>query len=662
MKDVFEKTREKLMMEMAMAQIQNKSFLNVLKTGDMKAAVDAYLKAGGEIGYRKQPRRTITTFKAHVSAGDPRYDGITDEMIAKFEEELMKRHEEQILKDKGAASEGREAAKTFEKSEEKPEEKKPEAPVAKETTGKTAEAAPAKAPESEEKIDHRLGTDKEIGTYLATFKKDIVDEFGPKLAKDFKQGYTIPKMYRDDREWIAMSLKMFNPDKHGGMSYTTQFKRPEDTKKVRKAEGPEFDKYMSRFENPAVIRDYGDRIKAAYEAGDLISIPASADDEMEAAIVKKFFDGPTREKSDLKKMQQIDAVETRRARQAVKTKQAKSTISKNKESDYDNYGYPKDAKSNPESEKEIKGLVEKASRLLDTKGNILPGKEKELISIAEKILSIKKAYVLDTEGEAKDGSKLYNKKFADMYNSVRTDADKAKLWDMLHPEDVEKNYKYKTKEEYAQIAFEKAKKLDAQAKGKLWFKLPDKTDEFYPMAKALMDYKSGKGNEADFKKLVLGIKRVGTHDADIVRDKAKKRLDDESTTAIVELKNVKGINDAATLKVLAKEITHMYEFTKARKPLLSDFRKKFGHQENTFEYFNALNALWKAVYEDKNPDVAEMKKNLLYIKKEGIMNITDLKWAGERNEQKALDGRESDQKVLAAKLKESIKFNAGILD
>jgi len=659
MKDVFEKTREHLLSEMAMAQIQNKKFLNVLKSGDINAAVDAYINAGGEIGYRKQPRRTITTFKAHVAAGDPRYEGITDELINKFEEELMKRHEEQILKDKGAASEHRETAKAVEASVEK----KPE-PAEKETAGKVASAAPAtpvaKAPVEEPKLDHRLSADKEIGTYLATFKKEIVDEFGPKLIKDFKQGYVIPKEYRDDREWINMSLKMFNPDKHGGLSYTTQFKRPEDTKKVRPASGPAFEKYMSRFENPAVIRDYGDRIKAAYEAGDLISIPDSADDEEEARIVKKFFDGPTRDKSDLKKMQQIDAVETREARQRVKTKEAKSTISKNKESDYDKYGYPKDLKSSPETERRIKDLVKQASLLLDTKGNITAGNEKKLVDIAEKILSLKKAFSLSTEGEAKEGSKLYNDKFAKLYNSAKTDKDKAKLWDMLHPEDEVKNYR--TEEEYKQMAFEKAKKLDAQAKGKLWFKLPDHNDEFYPMAKALVDYKSGKGNENDFKKLVLGIRRIGTHDEDIVRGKAVKRLDDETSTALSELKNVKSIDDPSQLKVLAKEVTHMYDFTKARKPLLSDFRKKFGAQANTFEYFNALNSLWKAVYEDKNPSVEDMKKNLLYIKKEGILNITDLKWAGERKEEKALTGRENDQKVLAAKLKESIKFNAGIIE
>ena len=63
----------------------------------------------------------------------------------------------------------------------------------------------------------------------------------------------------------------------------------------------------------------------------------------------------------------------------------------------------------------------------------------------------------------------------------------------------------------------------------------------------------------------------------------------------------------------------------------------------------------------KDIEIEKVRNYLKFIKKEGIKNLVDLKWAGEPTPRNAIIGKEWQARVLAPKLKESFDYRGKII-
>lgn len=652
--------------EMALIHLTRLDFLNALKAKDYEKALDIYLKTGGEIGGRKQPKRSTSALRKAVTEGGKRTEGVTTEMVDAFEKVLLKKHEQVKAEEKelgkkavekeDAIVAAREPAKTTEpakavlikkeKSIEAPEYKYlPKTP--KEEILKNAEPLPPKEePAKKPEVNREPINEKELGEYLASIDKDALEEYYDKIIKDYKNGFRIPKEFRKDPEWIASSFKQFNPDKRGGLSYTTQFKKKEEYKKpIRKAEGKDWEDYYSEF-TPVIKKSHGEDIKKDYELGNKIHIPASAtDDDINTIVANYFYGDKVKEHDEVKELKVREHQATRDARKRLREKAAKGRMYSGEE---------------PQEKKEfrVKNADEREEAALDQASKDI---ETERIKSRRSNSAIEKNQdyfnknhypsenIITPEGE---------KKIKDLIKDISTETIMA--GDTPEIKQRKTNTIIKKAEEILAVRKISISKLADGTIKKINF--PEASDEFYPLAKAIYDYKNGAA-DTDLKKLVLSIRRIGTHAPEKVRSSAVKRLEDEVQVGISEIKALAKNNDLAQLKVIAKDILSYYDYKKSKKPSLGEFRKAYGADENTFEAYKDIEKLYDFVFgvAEKKYTADQIKETILKIKKIGLTNIVDLKAAGEINPEKALKDREEGIENLKSRLKEDIQRLGGLV-
>ena len=187
-------------------------------------------------------------------------------------------------------------------------------------------------------------------------------------------------------------------------------------------------------------------------------------------------------------------------------------------------------------------------------------------------------------------------------------------------------------------------------------KMPEEGDELYPLAKAVYDYKKGEG-KADFKKLILGIKRIGTHSTETIKGKQKTRIDNEINVAFSEIDAVNAQSSLDVVKALGAEVLKLIGFTAKEKPARKDFL-------DTPKYFDAINFLWMINFgplkDAKDVDIEKVKSSLRFIKKEGIKTLLDIKAMIEGRPADVMMAKEKSEREYGAKLKEDRRYPMGI--
>jgi hypothetical protein len=187
-------------------------------------------------------------------------------------------------------------------------------------------------------------------------------------------------------------------------------------------------------------------------------------------------------------------------------------------------------------------------------------------------------------------------------------------------------------------------------------KMPEEGDELYPLAKAVYDYKKGEG-KADFKKLILGIKRIGTHSTETIKEKQKTRIDNEINVAFSEIDAISAQTSLDVVKALGAEVLKLIGFTAKEKPARKDFL-------DTPKYFDAINFLWMINFgplkDAKDIEVEKVKSHLRFIKKEGIKTLLDIRAMIEGRPADVMMAKEKSEREYGAKLKESRSYKMGI--
>lgn len=187
-------------------------------------------------------------------------------------------------------------------------------------------------------------------------------------------------------------------------------------------------------------------------------------------------------------------------------------------------------------------------------------------------------------------------------------------------------------------------------------KMPEEGDELYPLAKAVYNYKKGE-KEADFKKLILGIKRIGTHSTETIKEKQKTRIDNEINVAFSEIDAINSQTSLDILKALGAEILKLIGFTAKEKPARKDFL-------DTPKYFDAINFLWMINFgplkDAKDIEVDKVKSHLRFIKKEGIKTLLDIRAMIEGRPADVMMAKEKSEEEYKDRLKESRRYTMGI--
>ena len=583
--------------EMAVAQVSNKDFLSLIKKGEYEKALDHYLKAGAAIGGRAQPRRTMTAWKSYIEKKDPRYNGITKEAIDKFEELLMKKHLERKDEEKSGKSLDKEPE---EKIEDEPEVK----PSVKDEIMKNLEGAKTYDAHNPEQKNTKFKTDAEyakMNAEKAAHAHDMPEKAKQGLIDKATKDLAILKTKEEAREKI----------------------------KTDKA----FAQYIASF--PATIANrYLRYILKDYENGYLI--PKYERDDEEGIALSFKVHNPFGDEKSLQRHRVADQEGTRSARERVKLKELKGK---------------------PDDDKEY----EKKSSIIGPKRTLI-GDDNSDKEFDDALTDIKKNKLGHVSATRKGTASIYDK-FGYPKENKETPEIERQIKELVSKASLEAP----TLNDNPEIRVQKEKKVIAYAEKILALKkihvfstddgvkakMPDNSDELYPLARSLYSYKNGK-HPGDFRKLILGIKRIGTHSPEVVRGKVIERLNNEMNVGITELNSLVKEDDVDKLKEIAKDIVKMYDYTKAKKPSLKQFREKFdteGTDTNTFEAYGNIDYLYKVVYGAiKDASAKDIRDKIVAIKKGGLGNLVDLKAAGEKPS-KAMDTWERDNKALSDKLR-----------
>lgn len=679
--NVFERAmtsiEDDMIIEMAVLQISNKDFLNLIKKGDYKKALEAYTKSGGAIGGRAQPRRTMTAWRGYVAKKDPRYEGITDDDIDKFEELLMAAH--------SARKEEEKSGKSLDKEPEPVKEAEPEVEkknAIKDEIKKNAQGyekaptgeginAPDKKAEGEglwAQVNAKLreynftGLEKDrLPSFEVTARKfgDMDEDKKKEAYRDLlklNQSYhhdVAPAITGNQKSFYASShvkqilQHLIDAEGKKVEAIKTGLTNPFADKVVEKAQAAtgfatalasakekvktdkKFGVYIASFPK-AILQKFLPELVKDYDNG--YEVPAEYRDDADWIKNSMTMFNPHGGKKELQAHRVADYQGTREAREKVKLRELKSKSIEDRDTEkissikgrrptgdeaedadldtaekdikksklgnvsatrkgtasiYDKYGYPKENKEAPENERQIKELIKKASSESPGLNDIPEVKEQK----EKRVVS----YV-----------------------------EKILALKKIHV----------LKTENGMVA-----------------KMPDKDDELYPLAMAFKKYKEGGSAENLRHLLVQTVKRIGTHSPEVVRNNAIKRLDDEMSVGLAELNNLAKEDNIEKLKEIGSDIVSMYDYTKARKPSLRDFREKFGADDNTFEAYSNIDYLYKVKYGIiKDATAQDIKNRIVAIKKSGLGNLVDLKAAGEKPA-KAMDTWERDNKALSAKIK-----------
>lgn len=198
-----------------------------------------------------------------------------------------------------------------------------------------------------------------------------------------------------------------------------------------------------------------------------------------------------------------------------------------------------------------------------------------------------------------------------------------------------------------------------EANDKVLKRLPEKSSIIYPLAMAVFEYKK----DYDIKKLdavkkeIIKLQAVNSQSPEVARENAQSKVDDEIKVAFKELDKIDEANSLDELRKISKDVMSALSLTHDKKPQAKDFL-------DDPKYYEAILFLWMFTYDklktmnkQNNLDINVIKKYLKYIKRGGIGNLIVLKWAGERDENKAKNGMEADFNKYKDKLKEEQHMN-----